>query len=144
MSAISAFDASGAPSGAANAYSQLNSEDFVKIMLTELSNQDPLEPSDTSALLDQMANLRTIQGNIDLGDRMEALVAQNELASAATLIGTRVSGLSETLDSVEGVVRSVVRTDEGPILTLEDGSLMRMSNLLRIDDQADQSTGDAS
>jgi len=71
-------------------------------------------------------------------------VAQNELASAATLIGTRVSGLSETLESVEGVVRSVVRTDEGPILTLEDGSLMRMSNLVRIDDQADQSTGDAS
>ena len=50
---------------APNAFSELTSEEFVKIMFTELSNQDPLKPSDSSALLQQMSNLRSIQSDIE-------------------------------------------------------------------------------
>ena len=55
MSAISA-NAAGAIGGAggSNRFNELSSEDFMKIIFTELQQQDPFEPNDSSALLEQL------------------------------------------------------------------------------------------
>ncbi len=51
MSTIdTSFSTLGAGSSNRDRYSDMTSEDFSKIILTELSNQDPLAPNDTSAL----------------------------------------------------------------------------------------------
>lgn len=105
-----------------DAFSALTSEEFVKIMFTELGNQDPLKPNDSQALVEQMANLRSIQSDLDLSRRLESLVNQNQLASAGGLIGRTVSGLDVDNQRITGVVRSVLKTADGAVLGLEDGS----------------------
>lgn len=112
-----------------DAFSDLNSQDFVKIMFTELSNQDPLKPNDSNALLQQMSNLRSIQSDIDLSSKLESLVSQNQMASASNLLGRYVSGLSETNERVVGVVATVSRTSDGPVLTLDDGTRVPFSQV---------------
>jgi flagellar basal-body rod modification protein FlgD len=104
-----------------NAFGALNSEAFVKIMFTELSNQDPLKPNDSAALLQQMSSLRSIQSDIDLSKKLESLVQQNQLASAGGMIGNLVSGLSQDNIRVFGTVVSVSRTADGPVLNLDNG-----------------------
>ncbi|MGE3106843.1 MAG: flagellar hook capping FlgD N-terminal domain-containing protein [Phycisphaerales bacterium] len=132
------LDELGAAPGAArapsDAFSDLRSEDFVKIMFTELSNQDPLKPNDSSALLEQMSSLRSIQSDIDLGQKLETLVSQNQMASASNLLGRLVSGVSETNERVIGVVATVSRTPDGPVLTLDDGTRVPFS---QVDELAD-------
>ena len=39
----------------ADRFGELTSGDFLKIMLSEMSRQDPLKPNDSSALVEQMA-----------------------------------------------------------------------------------------
>ncbi len=130
MSAISALASStSAAAGANDRYSELGSGDFLKIILSELSRQDPLKPNDTSTLLEQLSTIRSIQSDVDLSSRLEGLVSQNEWASGAGLIGRGVSGISEEGTRVAGVVVGVSRTDDGAVLTLDDGSRVPMKKV---------------
>lgn len=119
----SGFGASG------GGFSALSSEDFSKIIFTELSKQDPLQPNDTNALLEQISMIRSIQSDMDLSDRLVSLVDQNEFSAAATMMGRRVEGLNEINLRVSGLVRSVARTNQGPALTLDDGSRVLLSRV---------------
>lgn len=110
---------SGSPK--ADAFSALSSQQFVKIMFSELANQDPLKPNDSNALMQQMANLRSIESNLTLEKKLDSLVKQNQLASAGGLIGSYISGVSIDNQRVEGLVGSISRTDAGPVLNLRNG-----------------------
>ncbi len=112
-----------------NGFSSLSSEDFIRIMFTELANQDPFQPSDSSALLDQMNSIRSIESNIQLIDRLDTLVFENKLSSAATLIGKTVEGLSDQGLRVSGTVSSVLRQGNEVTLVLDSGWRMSIDNI---------------
>ena len=38
-------------------FDSLSSEDFIRIMFAELANQDPFQPNDSAALLDQLNSI---------------------------------------------------------------------------------------
>lgn len=117
-----------------NGFSDLTSEDFVRIMFTELTNQDPLAPNDSQALLEQMSSLRSIQSDLDLQNKLDAVVTQNQLASAANLIGDYVVGLTEQSERVADFVVSVSRTTDGPVLNLESGYKIPFDGVIEIID----------
>lgn len=119
-----------------NAFSDLTSEEFVKIMFTELANQDPLKPNDSSALLEQMSSLRSIQSDLDLSNKLQSMVSQNQLAAAGGLIGKYVSGISTGNLRVEGEVISVSRTSEGAVLNLDNGFRVSFDNVDEMIDPA--------
>ncbi|MBL8763178.1 MAG: hypothetical protein JNM07_02785 [Phycisphaerae bacterium] len=107
----------------------LGSQDFLKLIFTELGKQDPLKPNDTNTLLQQLSTIRSIQSDVDLSDRLARLVGQNELASAGGLIGRRVAGLDPDAERIEGQVISVTKTKEGAVLTLDGGRKLPYSGL---------------
>lgn len=119
-----------------DAYSGLQTDEFIKIMFTELSNQDPFKPNDSAAMLEQISSIRQIQSDIDMGAKLESLVTQNQLAGASGLIGKLISGISQDNDRVVGLVVSVSRTDAGPVLNLDDGSRVPFSNVDELVDPA--------
>lgn len=139
MSAIPSVSTS-TPVSTTNAFNSLSSEDFVRIMFAELANQDPLAPSDTKAVLAQISSIRSIESDLKLTSKLEALVAQNELASAGTLIGKFVSGLTDAGTRVGDLVLSVSATRNGAILNLASGDRVSMS---RIEEIIDPSALDA-
>jgi len=55
-------------------FSSLTAEQFSKIIFTELSKQDPLQPNDTNALLQQISSVRAIQSDMDLTSKLDSLV----------------------------------------------------------------------
>src|SRR6185295_9722371 len=115
-------------------FSSLTSEQFSKIIFTELSKQDPLNPSDTNALLQQLSSIRSIQSDMDLTSRLTQLVNENEFASASTLIGKTVSGIDQNYHRVTGKVKSLSRTADGTVLTLTTGERLFMYNIDSITD----------
>ncbi len=128
---MNALDAIGGGTGTAGStgFSGLSSEDFTKIIFTELGKQDPLAPNDTNQLLEQIANIRKIQSDMDLTTRLQSLVGSNEFASATTAIGKFVSGVTSGNQRVSDVVKSVIRTSDGPVLQFEDGRRIEFSRV---------------
>ncbi|RMH29038.1 MAG: hypothetical protein D6693_02555 [Planctomycetota bacterium] len=134
MSAITSATGA-APPSATNAFNDITSDEFIRIMFSELTNQDPLAPNDTKAVLDQISSIRSIESDLKLSDKLEALVSQNELASAGTLIGKFVSGLTDDGARVADLVLSVTQTRNGAVLNLASGAQVSMSRVEEIVDQ---------
>jgi flagellar basal-body rod modification protein FlgD len=130
MAGISALDGTNStPAVTQNAFNDLTSEQFVKIMFTELSNQDPLKPNDSNQMLQQLSSLRSIQSDINLTDKLEAILTQNQLSTAGSLIGKYVSGLTEGGQRVVGEVVAVARNENGPLLRLSNNFLVPFANV---------------
>ena len=126
---MSSVGAIASNSSASTGFSSLGSDEFMGIILKELSNQDPLQPSETKDLLEQLSTIRSIQSNADLIGKLDSLVGDNQWASAGTLIGRQVSGLSDSGQRVTARVSGVSRSSEGPILTLDGGQRLRLSRV---------------
>ncbi len=136
MSTIDALGSSVTAPAQASGFSAMTSEDFTKIIFTELGRQDPLQPSDSNQLLEQISMIRSIQSDIDLTDKIKGIATQNEFAAAAGLIGKRISGVSEGGLRVEDKVLAVSRSSAGPVLSLATGDRVAMSNVDQIVDLA--------
>ena len=137
MSAISSA-ASGVVGGAAsgNRFNELSSEDFMRIIFTELQQQDPFEPNDSSALLEQLNSIRAIESDIELTENLQDIVFQNQLATAGNLIGKTIEGLTATNDRVVGNVFAVVREGNDVTLQLDTGWEVPADNVQVIVDPA--------
>jgi flagellar basal-body rod modification protein FlgD len=133
MSAVDALTSNSSNAKANKGFSGLSSEDFTKIVLTELSKQDPLAPNDTNALLQQLSTIRSIQSDTDLSDGLKSLTKQNDFAAAATLIGKSVSGIDQNGARVVGTVNSVGRTSDTSLIKLKTGEVVDFKNIDRID-----------
>ncbi|MBN8597072.1 MAG: hypothetical protein J0L78_05290 [Planctomycetes bacterium] len=113
----------------ATGFSALSSDQFTKIILTELSNQDPMSPSDTNALLQQLSQIRDIQSSMDLSEKLGSLVSDNQFASASNMMGKIVGGVSTDNTRAIGKVASVSKTDDGVYLNLSSGKSIHIDNM---------------
>jgi flagellar basal-body rod modification protein FlgD len=111
---------------------QLKSEDFIKMMITQLQNQDPLEPAKNDQLLAQMSQIGQLQASTSLQDSLKGLVLQNSLGSAGNLIGKMVQGLDDQADPVSGLVNSVRVKDNNVYLELDSGKTLELGKVTSI------------
>ncbi len=130
-----------ATGGGSDRFGELNSEEFLKIIFTELQNQDPLQPSDTKALLDQLSTIRQIESDLELTRSIQSLVTENQLATAGGLIGSYISGRTEDLTRVEGWVVAAARRGDEIFLGLDDGREVPISNLDEVLDPSQLAPG---
>jgi flagellar basal-body rod modification protein FlgD len=119
-----------------NGFNAMSSEEFMKIIFTELSHQDPFAPSDSSALLNQLSTIRSIESDVQLMDRLTSLVTENQLAAGSSMIGKFVGGLTEEHDRVAGTVVAVIREGDKISLELDSGWVLPLSNVESVIDQA--------
>jgi len=66
---------------------------FLKLLVTQLKNQDPLNPLENAEITSQMAQLSTVEGISKMNDSIAALATQFRASQAlqgATLIGRQV------------------------------------------------------
>jgi len=136
MSAINSISTAAPPSATGAGFSDLSSQEFLNIMISELTNQDPLAPTETKEILDQISSIRSIESDVQLTSRLESLVGQNQLSLAGGLIGKVVSGLSSDNDRVTDQVVSVSATSDGAELNLAGGQRVSMNQVDQIFDPA--------
>ncbi|MFI4862148.1 MAG: flagellar hook assembly protein FlgD [Phycisphaerales bacterium JB063] len=120
-----------------NAYADLESGEFLEIILSELTNQDPLAPNDTGAILEQLSSLRNIESQASLETKFEALVTQNAISTSANMIGKHVEGLNSANNTVTGIVKSLVIEEGKPVLKLSDGSSLEAERVTQVRDADD-------
>jgi flagellar basal-body rod modification protein FlgD len=103
-------------SGSGSVYG-LSTDDFMKLFLAQLTNQDPTKPVDDSQMLaelSQMTQVSTLQG-------VQKALEGSQLAQASALIGKNVTGVDVNGTAVNGVVSSVTQSSDAG-LVLQVGS----------------------
>jgi len=111
-----AFSTSGSSSktanSAADALKDIDLDQFLQLMITELQNQDPLDPMDNSQMLQQIGQIRQIGSTDKLSSTLEAVLVGQNLATAGGLIGRQIRAVTDGGQLVEGAVTSVAVASE--------------------------------
>jgi flagellar basal-body rod modification protein FlgD len=90
--AIGSTGTTGAPT-AATATNAESEQRFLKLLVTQLNNQDPLNPLDNAQLTSQLAQMSTVSGIEKLNSAFQSLLAQSgssQVLQSANLIGRTV------------------------------------------------------
>jgi flagellar basal-body rod modification protein FlgD len=114
-----------------DAYESLDVSDFVTLMMTQLQNQDPLDPTSNAELMAQISQIGQMQNNSTMKDLLTNLSLQNQIGSAGGLIGKSVTGIQDK-QNVSGTVSSVSIADSKVSLVLDDGTNLAMENVTAI------------
>ncbi len=88
-------------------------DQFLKLLIVELQNQDPLNPMDNSDLVQQIGQIREISATTELSETLKAVLLGQNTATASSLIGKRVSALTDSAENIEGVVSRASVTVNG-------------------------------
>eukprot|EP01156_Anaeramoeba_ignava_P002167 Anaeramoba_ignava/a217730_353.p1 GENE.a217730_353~~a217730_353.p1 ORF type:complete len:254 (-),score=-14.72 a217730_353:112-873(-) len=97
----------------------LTNSDFMKLMLVEMQNQDPTNPMDTSAMMDNQLKMSQMESNLKMAESMTKLQGAFEssaLAGAANMIG-RVADMEVQVPKIDSVTGEIVYDEEGEIVT---------------------------
>ena len=106
------------PNGASkgNALEELDTSQFLDLMIAELQNQDPLNPMDNAQMIEQIGQIRQIDASSRLTDTLDAVLMGQNLSSAASMIGKTVTGLDAGANRITGKVDKVTVADGVPKL----------------------------
>jgi flagellar basal-body rod modification protein FlgD len=104
-------------------FAGLTAESFMKMLLTQLQNQDPMDPVGNDELLSQLAMMRNLQSNIELGDAIKAITSNQQLSTAATFIGKTVTGTTSDQQEVTGVADRAFLRDGRTFVGVGDAEL---------------------
>jgi flagellar basal-body rod modification protein FlgD len=92
------------PKGMAGA---LGKQDFLKLLMAQMQNQDPLKPMDDTQMIAQMAQFSALEETQALRQVIQQSANSQVVAQAASLIGKYVQAMQADSTTVTGAVTSV-------------------------------------
>lgn len=105
--------------------SGISQQDFFRILVTQLSFQDPLKPIDNQAFIAQIAQFTSLEQSRQTNDSIASLLTVQSATQAIGLIGRTVE-VSTSGGSVVGTVTTLSFVQGRPLLTVRaaDGTVL--------------------
>ena len=128
----------------------MGKDDFLKLLVAQMQNQDPLNPTDNKESIAQLAQFSALEQMTNISTSMEALnksmanfSQQSALTQGAAMIGKWVSGVdTDGKTPLEGTVEAVKWLDGDPKLQIRkaDGTLadLEMSLITLVEDHKEE------
>ncbi|NKE66181.1 flagellar hook assembly protein FlgD [Ramlibacter sp. RBP-2] len=106
IGALSASDPTAASAAAqATPASAANEQRFLKLLVTQLKNQDPLNPMENAQLTSQLAQMSTVSGIEKMNATLQTMLAQSgagQMMQAAGMVGRWALAPGSSLPAGEG------------------------------------------
>jgi flagellar basal-body rod modification protein FlgD len=83
--------------------------DYMKILVTQLQYQDPLEPLDNNEMASQLAQFSQLQQLESMSSSFSSVLTNVERTYANSLIGKEISFVVETETGERGILSAVVK-----------------------------------
>jgi flagellar basal-body rod modification protein FlgD len=101
---------------------------FLNLLVTQLENQDPLDPMDDSSFYAQIAQLGTVQGIDEMTASMDTEEAVSLVGKEVTATETTSSSDSSTASTITGLVEGVTVSDGVTYLDIQgsDGNAVQV------------------
>ncbi|MBW8350498.1 flagellar hook assembly protein FlgD [Bacillus sp. IITD106] len=126
----------------------LGKDDFLKLLMVQLQNQDPMNPMQDKEFIAQMATFSSLEQMTNMNKSIEKLVqyeSQSSLIALSQFVGKEVTWhkLNETSEKEEptfsngkGIVSSVQFVGDTVKFTLEDGTELIPANISQVNNIA--------
>ena len=101
-----------------NPSSNLGENDFLKLMMDQLQNQDPLSPSDPTQYLSELAGFSSLEQETQIATSTSSAATAQASTSALGLLGHTVNYQDSNGVTQSGVVTKVDFSSQGPSLTV--------------------------
>jgi len=115
----------------------LTMSDFIKMMVAQLENQDPMNPMSNTEMLQQISQMRSITSSDRLTTSIESLSLGQALSTASSLIGKTVTGIDTLNQSVTGKVDKVT-IENGEAKLYVGSSIINVGNVTAIENTSDK------
>ena len=96
----------------------LNYDSFLKLLVTQMKNQDPTDPRDAGEQMSQLASFSTVEQAIKTNKHLESLIQETSMAQATSLIGKHITSAD---GETKGIVKAVEINADGLTAVLENG-----------------------
>jgi len=101
--------------------SKISRDDFLKLLIAQMTHQDPLQPMDNEQFISQMAQLQTLEESQTISANTGKLAERQGLLTATAMIGSPISALDTDGNAVVGgTVERVTSTEDGIRLWVGD------------------------
>src|SRR3954467_7909615 len=113
-------NSSSSSSASGNAINDIDMNTFLKLMITELQQQDPLNPMDNKDMLNQIAQIRAVGASDQLTKTLNSVLLGQNITSATNLMGADISALTDDGQSITGIVNRVAIDKGVPKIHVEN------------------------
>lgn len=118
MSTVSATGFGTATASAQKTAANVDYQSFIKLLVAELANQDPLEPVDAAQHVAQLASFSNVEQSLQINAKIGQVLEAANLSLAGSIIGRTLTSAD---GSVSGTIASVSIGSDGLVATLGDG-----------------------
>lgn len=118
---ISAISPSQSTSSSNLQASSLGLQDFLKVLLTQLSYQDPLKPMDNQEFMAQIAQFTSVEQTQQLNTKIETLINNQAALQSVGLIGRTVDATTAS-GTLTGTVTALSLQGSAPSLSVKTAS----------------------
>ncbi|EAS51683.1 flagellar hook capping protein FlgD [Aurantimonas manganoxydans SI85-9A1] len=109
VTGVGATSATAAQTGisAATQKTGMDYDAFLKLLVAEMSNQDPLNPTDSTEYVAQFASFSSVEQAIQTNKKLDSMMTVSALTQANSLIGQTATSADGTLSGKVAAVRAV-------------------------------------
>jgi flagellar basal-body rod modification protein FlgD len=100
----------------------INQQDFLRILSTQLTFQDPLKPIDNEQFMAQMAQFSSLEQSRMSNDKLDTLLSLQAANQSLGLIGKTVEIATDNGSSVTGQVSTITFQSGQPQLTVKQSN----------------------
>ncbi len=96
----------------------MNSQEFLQLLVAQLTNQNPLNPANPTQLMAQTAQLTMVQSMQTMQQEMTSMTGVSSEQAAVSMLGKNVTATDSNGNPLTGSVSAVNMTSTGPLLTV--------------------------
>ena len=109
----------------------LTQNDFLKLLVAQMTQQDPLNPKSDLEMIPQMVSFTQLEQSKNMQADIASLRSQQEILQASSLLGRTVEIQDESEAVISGTV-TAVQMEEGTPKLVVNGSKHGLGDLLSI------------
>ena len=111
--------------------SAMQMEDFLQLLTSQISNQDPLEPMKDTEFISQMANIASLEQMQQFTKGFETFADTQKDLVAQAYLGKQVN-ISENGEDASGIVDAVEMSESGDVFVSVGGKNYLPSNITKV------------
>lgn len=110
--------------------------DYMKLLITQLQNQNPLEPLDNNEMASQLAQFSQLQQLESLNSSFANVLSTTQQNYANSLIGREITFTSEdktgTSNITSGIVEEVINNVDGQTLLVVGNNTLALEDIISV------------